>query len=75
MKSAAKITTARTRFAAGPAKMTATRFQVGARQYASAASESWISVSPRSAERCASGEIDASGSAARTRTNALPAPA
>ena len=38
------MTTASTRFAAGPAKMTATRFQVGARQYASGASASWISV-------------------------------
>ena len=37
MKSAAKITIASTRFAAGPAKMTATRFHVFARQYASGA--------------------------------------
>ena len=65
------MTTARTRFAAGPAKMTATRFHVGARQYASGASESWISVRPRSAERCASGETAASGSAARTRSSAV----
>ena len=38
MNSAAKIPTASRRFAAGPAKMTATRFHVFARQYASGAS-------------------------------------
>ena len=40
MKSSAKRITARSRFAPGPAKMTATRFQVFARQYASGASAS-----------------------------------
>jgi hypothetical protein len=59
MKTAASSATAKTRFVAGPATMTATFFHVRWRQYASAPSPSWSSAIPRSAARRAGGESSA----------------
>ena len=71
MKTTASATIAKRRFVAGPAKMTAMRFHVGARQYASGASASSSSVRPFSAlRRAGSRELGALRSRARASASA-----
>ena len=56
MYTSASSRIAKTRFAAGPAPITTSLFQVRCRQYESGLSASSSSFSPRCAERCAPGE-------------------